>query len=131
MDKFGRQSEGYVPRKGKSCPRYMDYHDDLKLPKSAIDQIAEAHAEAPPTNSVCARSMYYNEDGNVYCLLDAPDQEASPQTPRGSERALWRGTSRRTVSVRQSAAQGDAPGARRPDEALETTTGTAITAPVG
>ena len=42
-----------------------------------------------------------------------------------------------TVFCRQSAAQGDAPGARRPDEALETTTGTAnhsarrLTAPNG
>ncbi|MGH3398947.1 MAG: nickel-binding protein [Streptosporangiaceae bacterium] len=45
-------------------PRFMDYHDDLKLPAEAIEQIAAGARDG---------------GGHVYCLLDGPDEEAIRQ----------------------------------------------------
>jgi Protein of unknown function (DUF4242) len=58
-------------------PRFMDYHDDLKLPRDAIDQIAEgARNGATDQFGVRQIELYHNEDGKVYCLLEGPDEEA-------------------------------------------------------
>ena len=39
-------------------PRFMDFHDDLKLPQAAIDQIAQETRTASPTSSACGRSSF-------------------------------------------------------------------------
>ena len=58
-------------------PRFMDYHDDLKLPQGAIDQIAQgARDGATDEFGVCQLELYHNPDGKVYCLLEGPDEEA-------------------------------------------------------
>ena len=58
-------------------PRFMDYHDDLKLPQEAIDQIAQGTREgAADEFGVRQIELYHNADGKVYCLLEAPDAEA-------------------------------------------------------
>lgn len=55
----------------------MDYHDDLKLPQSAIDDIAKGAREgAADEFGVRQIELFHNPDGKVYCLLDAPDEEA-------------------------------------------------------
>ena len=61
-------------------PRYMDFHQDLKLPGEAIEQIAEEtrHAKADQFG-VRQVELYHNTDGNVYCLLDGPDEDAIRQ----------------------------------------------------
>ena len=61
-------------------PRFMDYHADLKLPQSAIDQIA-ADAAAGRSDQFGVRQveLFHNSAGKVYCLLDAPDAEAVRQ----------------------------------------------------
>jgi len=47
-------------------PRFMDFHSDLKLPEEArSDQFGVRQLE-----------LYYNEGGQVYCLLEAPDEQA-------------------------------------------------------
>ena len=58
-------------------PRFMDFHDDLKLPQAAIDQIA-ADTKAAKSDQFGVRQLelYHNADGKVYCLLEAPDAEA-------------------------------------------------------
>jgi hypothetical protein len=58
-------------------PRFMDFHPDLKLPRSAIDQIA-ADAEAGLADKFGVRQveLFHNAEGQVYCLLDAPDANA-------------------------------------------------------
>jgi len=55
----------------------MDFHDDLKLPAEAIEQIAEdaRHGKADQFG-VRQIELYYNPDGKVYCLLDGPDEDA-------------------------------------------------------
>jgi Protein of unknown function (DUF4242) len=58
-------------------PQFMDYHDDLKLPEEAVAQItADAKADKADEFGVRQVELYHNADGKVYCLLDAPDEDA-------------------------------------------------------
>ncbi len=58
-------------------PQFMDFHPELKLPQEAIDEIA-AGAAAGATDQFGVRQveLFHNSDGQVYCLLDAPDEQA-------------------------------------------------------
>jgi Protein of unknown function (DUF4242) len=58
-------------------PRFTDFHDDLKLPAEAIEQIA-ARTQAGATDEFGGRQieLYHNAGGKVYCLLQGPDEEA-------------------------------------------------------
>ena len=57
--------------------RFMDFHEDLKLPAGVIAQIAEdARNGKADRFGVCQIELYYNADGKVYCLLDGPDEAA-------------------------------------------------------
>ena len=57
--------------------RFMDYHDDLKLPAEAIEQIAEDTRNGKADQfGVRQVELYHNPEGNVYCLLDGPDEAA-------------------------------------------------------
>jgi hypothetical protein len=61
-------------------PQFMDYHDDLKLPAEAIEQIAQgARDGATDEFGVRQIELYHNADGRVYCLLEAPSEEAVRQ----------------------------------------------------
>ncbi len=58
-------------------PRFMDFHDDLKLPDEAIAQIADDTRNARADQfGVRQVELYHNPEGKVYCLLDGPDEEA-------------------------------------------------------
>jgi hypothetical protein len=58
-------------------PRFMDFHDDLKLPQDAIDQIAQGTRDgATDEFGVRQIELYHNAEGKVYCLLEGPDEEA-------------------------------------------------------
>jgi Nickel responsive protein SCO4226-like len=58
-------------------PRFMDYHDDLRLPDDAIASItADTKAEKADQFGVRQIELYHNKDGKVYCLLEGPDEEA-------------------------------------------------------
>jgi Protein of unknown function (DUF4242) len=58
-------------------PFFMDYHDDLKLPSEAIDQIAQgAREHATDEFGVRQAELFHNADGKVYCLLEGPDEQA-------------------------------------------------------
>jgi hypothetical protein len=58
-------------------PRFMDYHDDLKLPAEAIAQIAEDTRSAQAYQlGVRQIELYHNARGKVYCLPDGPDEQA-------------------------------------------------------
>jgi hypothetical protein len=58
-------------------PRFMDFHDDLKLPQQAIDSIGQGAREgATDEFGVRQVELFHNPDGKVYCLLDAPDEKA-------------------------------------------------------
>jgi hypothetical protein len=58
-------------------PVFMDFHPDLKLPQEAIAQIADdAQHERADEFGVRQIELYHNAEGQVYCLLDAPDEEA-------------------------------------------------------
>lgn len=58
-------------------PKFMDYHDDLKLPSEAVEQFA-AGTRAGTVDEFGVRQLelYHNADGKVYCLLDGPDEDA-------------------------------------------------------
>ena len=61
-------------------PRYMDFHQDLKLPAEAIEQIAKDTLNATADQfGVRQVELYHNADGIVYCLLDGPDEDAIRQ----------------------------------------------------
>ena len=61
-------------------PTFMDYHDNLKLPDEAIQQIAQDAKDAKSDEfGVRQVELFHNSDGKVYCLLDAPDAEAVRQ----------------------------------------------------
>jgi hypothetical protein len=58
-------------------PRFMDFHEDLKLPPEAIAQISEGtRNEVADEFGVRQVELYHNADGKVFCLLDGPDEEA-------------------------------------------------------
>jgi acylphosphatase len=58
-------------------PKFMDYHDDLKLPAEAVQQFAQETKEgATDQFGVRQLELYHNADGKVYCLLEGPDEEA-------------------------------------------------------
>jgi len=55
----------------------MDFHSDLKLPEDAIAQIADdARNGRSDQFGVRQVELYHNAEGQVYCLLDAPDEQA-------------------------------------------------------
>jgi Protein of unknown function (DUF4242) len=57
--------------------RFMDYHQDLKLPPGAIAQIADdTRTQQADQFGVRQVELYHNADGRVYCLLDGPDEQA-------------------------------------------------------
>ena len=61
-------------------PKFMDFHDDLKLPQEAIDQIGQGTRDgAVDEFGVRQVELYHNADGKVYCLLEAPSEEAVRQ----------------------------------------------------
>jgi hypothetical protein len=58
-------------------PRFMDYHDDLKLPQEAITELAQGTRDGVTDEfGVRQLELYYNADGKVYCLLEGPNEEA-------------------------------------------------------
>jgi hypothetical protein len=58
-------------------PRFMDFHDDLKLPPEAIEQITRDTKEGQSDQfGVRQVELFHNPDGKVYCLLEAPDADA-------------------------------------------------------
>lgn len=58
-------------------PKFMDFHDDLKLPSEAIQQITQDTKEAKADAfGVRQLELFHNADGKVYCLLEAPDAAA-------------------------------------------------------
>jgi hypothetical protein len=61
-------------------PLFMDYHDELHLPPEAIQQITEeAKAQKSDQFGVRQAELFHNDDGKVYCLLEAPSAEAVRQ----------------------------------------------------
>jgi hypothetical protein len=55
----------------------MDFHENLKLPPEAIEQIADdTRNERADQFGVRQVELYHNADGQVYCLLEGPDEEA-------------------------------------------------------
>ena len=61
-------------------PKFMDYHDDLQLPDEAIRHIGEGTRNGEVDQfGVRQIELYHNPDGKVYCLLEAPDEEAVRQ----------------------------------------------------
>ena len=58
-------------------PRFMDYHENLKLPDEAIAQIADdTRNERADEFGVRQVESFHNPQGQVYCLLDGPDEDA-------------------------------------------------------
>ena len=58
-------------------PKFMDVHTSLKLPAEAIADLRKATpAREKDEFGVTQLELYYNDDGMVYCLLDAPDAES-------------------------------------------------------
>jgi hypothetical protein len=58
-------------------PRFMDFHGDLRLPPEAIAQIADDTRNARADEfGVRQVELYHNAGGQVYCLLDGPDEDA-------------------------------------------------------
>jgi len=61
-------------------PLFMDYHDELHLPADAVEKITEeAKAGQSDQFGVRQAELFHNDDGKVYCLLEAPDAEAVRQ----------------------------------------------------
>jgi len=58
-------------------PRFMDYHDDLKLSDEAVRELTQDTKDAKSDEfGVRQLELFYNSDGKVYCLLEAPDADA-------------------------------------------------------
>jgi hypothetical protein len=59
---------------------FMDFHPDLKLPAEAIAGIADdTRAERADQFGVRQVELYHNAEGQVYCLLEGPDEQAIRQ----------------------------------------------------
>jgi hypothetical protein len=58
-------------------PTFMDFHPDLKLPPEDVAAIGEgAQTGARDEFGVRQIELFHNAAGKVYCLLDAPDEDA-------------------------------------------------------
>ena len=58
-------------------PKFMDFHDELKLPPEAIEQITRDTKDGTADEfGVRQLELFHNPEGKVYCLLDAPDAAA-------------------------------------------------------
>ena len=58
-------------------PKFMDHHDDLPLPDEIIQNIRAGQVVgARDEFGVCQLDLYYNAEGTVFCLLDAPNADA-------------------------------------------------------
>jgi len=58
-------------------PKFMDFHDDLKLPADAVQQITQETKEHKTDEfGVRQIELFHNADGKVYCLLEAPSADA-------------------------------------------------------
>jgi hypothetical protein len=58
----------------------MDFHEDLRLPPEAVEDIGRgARAGESDEFGVRQIELYHNDEGKVYCLLDAPDEDAVRQ----------------------------------------------------
>jgi Protein of unknown function (DUF4242) len=58
-------------------PRFMDFHAELKLPPEAIEQLTQDTKDGKRDEfGVSQVELFHNADGQVYCLLDAPDADA-------------------------------------------------------
>ena len=58
-------------------PQFMDFHEDLKLPSEAIQQITQDTKEGKIDEfGVRQIELFHSSEGKVYCLLEAPDAEA-------------------------------------------------------
>jgi hypothetical protein len=56
---------------------FMDFHEHLPLAGDDIAQITDdARNERADQFGVRQVELYHNADGQVYCLLEAPDEEA-------------------------------------------------------
>ena len=56
---------------------FMDFHEHLPLPAEAIAQITDdTRARRADEFGVRQVELFHNADGQVYCLLEAPDEEA-------------------------------------------------------
>jgi hypothetical protein len=56
---------------------FIDFHENLKLPAEAIAQIAEDTRNAKADQfGVRQVELYHNPEGQVYCLLEGPDEDA-------------------------------------------------------
>jgi hypothetical protein len=61
-------------------PKFMDFHDDLKLSSADIEQLrSQTRAGTADEYGVRQLELYYNPEGKVYCLLEGPDEEAVRQ----------------------------------------------------
>jgi len=58
-------------------PKFMDFHDGLKLTPADIEQLrSQTRAGTTDEYGVRQLELYYNGEGKVYCLLEGPDEEA-------------------------------------------------------
>ena len=56
---------------------FMDFHEHLPLSGEAIAQISDdARERRADEFGVRQVELYHNASGQVYCLLEAPDEEA-------------------------------------------------------
>ena len=56
---------------------FMDFHEHLPLPGEVIAQISDdSRNERADQFGVLQVELYHSASGQVYCLLEAPDEEA-------------------------------------------------------
>jgi Protein of unknown function (DUF4242) len=66
-----------MARRERTMPMFMDFHDDLQLPPDAIEAISASTREGDTDkHGVRQVDLFYNGEGKVYCLLEAPDEDA-------------------------------------------------------
>lgn len=71
---------GMGPNEEVCMPKFMDYHADLKLPADAIRMLGEAAASGTYDQFQSRQlEVFYNTDGKVFCLVEAPNEEAVRQ----------------------------------------------------
>ncbi len=58
-------------------PMFMDSHDNSSLPDEVVEDLRNS-ARAGKTDEFGVRQadLFYNSNGKVYCLLEAPDEDA-------------------------------------------------------
>jgi hypothetical protein len=74
---FPGTASGTIPQGTDQTATFMDYHEDLLPASEAVRHLTQRTRDgAMDQFGVRQLDLYHNDDGDAFCLLEGPDEEA-------------------------------------------------------